>query len=167
MRFFSTALGFVLVAQAFIPTAQAASSERQAEVAQRGAQVMPFELAETTHVFTKTRNGLIQRVVAKEGADAAQTGLVRAHLREIRQQFLQGDYSGPAHIHGADMPGLKALQAAKPGQIAIDYRDVPKGAELRFRTVDPRLAKALHEWADAQLSDHGADAHEGHHHHGM
>jgi hypothetical protein len=164
MKFISTALGCFFAAQACAAPAHAADSKRQAEVAQRGAQVMPFELAATSHVFTKTPDGLIQRVVARKGADAAQIGLVRSHLREIRQQFLRGDYAGPAHIHGADMPGLQALQAAQPGRIAIDYRDVPKGAELRFRTADPQLAKALHEWADAQLSDHGADAHEGHHH---
>lgn len=35
-------------------------------------------------------------------ADAQQVRLARAHLHEIRAQFLKGDYSGPSHIHGAD-----------------------------------------------------------------
>jgi len=63
------------------------------------------------------------------------------------------------------MPGLAELEAAKPGQIAIDYRDVDAGAQLRYRTTDARLALALHRWFDAQLSDHRDDAMAGHPHH--
>ncbi len=126
---------------------------------------MPFNLMATTHIFTKTAEGGAQRVVAKNAADAEQVTLVREHLHEIQQQFLQGDFSGPAHIHGQDMPGLDTLRSAKPGQMAIDYREVDGGAELTFRTSDPVLVGALHQWFDAQLFDHGPDAMEGHPHH--
>jgi hypothetical protein len=63
------------------------------------------------------------------------------------------------------MSGLAELEATRPGQIAIDYRDVDGGAELRYRTTDARLVLALHRWFEAQLSDHGADALAGHQHH--
>lgn len=155
----------VAIASAMPLSAFAADAGRQAEVAERGKDVMPFSLKDTTHIFTKTGEGGIQRVVAKDVADAEQIGLVRAHLREIEQQFRKGDFSGPAHIHGKDMPGLDALRSAKPGQIAITYRDVDGGAELVYRSSDPKMVAALHAWFDAQLSDHGADAMEGHHHH--
>ena len=147
---------------------QAADPQREAEVARRGADVMPFDLKATTHVFTKLDDGGVQRVVARRVDDAAQVTLVRAHLHDIRNRFLQGDFSGPAHIHGQQMPGLAELQAAKRGQIGIVYADVPGGAELSYRTTDARLVAALHRWFDAQLSDHGADAMAGHHgaHHG-
>lgn len=140
-------------------------AQRQAEVAGRGKDVMPFSLAATTHVFTKTAEGGIQQVVAKKPADAAQVQWVRQHLQDIRERFLKGDFSGPAHIHGQDMPGLADLKAAKPGQIAITYKDVEGGAELAFKTSDPALIAALHQWFDAQLSDHGKDAMEGDAHH--
>jgi hypothetical protein len=104
-------------------------------------------------------------VVAKNAADAQQVRLVREHLQDIRAQFLKGDYSGPSHIHGTDMPGLAELQAAKRGQVSIDYKDVKAGAELTYRTADTKLVAALHRWFDAQLSDHGADATAGHMHH--
>jgi hypothetical protein len=141
-------------------------AQRQAEVAGRGKDVMPFSLAATTHVFTKTAEGGIQQVVAKKPADAAQVQWVRLHLQDIRERFLKGDFSGPAHIHGQDMPGLADLKAAKPGQIAITYKDIEGGAELAFKTSDPALIAALHQWFDAQLSDHGKDAMEGDAHHG-
>lgn len=149
-----------------INAAGAADAQRQADVARRGADVMPFSLAATQHVFTRTADGGTQRVVARKAGDSGQVRLVRRHLREIEAQFRQGDFSGPAHIHGADMPGLAQLQAAPRGAVAISYRDVPGGAELAYRTADQALVAAVHAWFDAQVSDHGRDAQAGHGDHG-
>jgi len=63
------------------------------------------------------------------------------------------------------MPGLSDLKAARPGQIAIDYKEVAGGAELTYRTLDAVLVSALQRWFDAQVSDHGPDAMAGHMHH--
>ena len=145
--------------------ALAADTQRQAEVAKLGADVMPFSLKATNHIFTKSADGGTQRVVARNAADAQQVKLVREHLRDIQARFLKGDYSAPSHIHGAEMPGRADLQAARPGQVDIAYKDVKAGAELTYRTADARLVAALHQWFDAQLSDHGADAMAGHMHH--
>jgi hypothetical protein len=142
-------------------------SQRQTEVAKRSVDVMPFSLAATTHIFTKTKNGGTQRVVAKNQADTAQVRLVREHLHDIKRQFEGGNFSGPAHIHGSDMPGLAELKAAKPGEMKITYRDIGGGAELTYRTENAKLVRALNNWFDAQLSDHGKDAVEGHQHHKM
>ena len=143
----------------------AADAQRQAAVSRLGKDVMPFTLAATTHIFAKSETGGTQQVVAKAAGNAAQITLIRQHLREIQAQFLKGDFSGPTHIHGQAMPGLAELKAAKPGQIAIDYQDIKDGAELTYQTADANLAAALHKWFDAQLSDHGNDAMEGHAHH--
>ena len=146
-------------------SATAADAQRQADVAKLGADVMPFSLKETTHIFIKTAEGGVQRVVAKSAKDSQQVRLVRQHLRDIQSQFLKGNFSDPTYIHGAEMPGLADLKAAKQGQIAIDYKDVDAGAELVYRTADAKLVAALHQWFDAQLSDHGADAMAGHMNH--
>lgn len=101
-------------------------------------------------------------MVAKKSSDTTQVKLVRKHLQEIREQFLKGDFSGPSHIHGQDMPGLAELKEATPGQIVIAYKDVKGGAELSYKTADAGLVAALHKRFDARLSDHGMDAVEGH-----
>jgi hypothetical protein len=145
--------------------AHSVDAKRQAEVAKRGHDVMPFSLKATTHFFTKTNNGGTQRVIAKDVSDAVQTRFVREHLREIQMKFLKGDFSGPSHIHGNDMPGLAQLKAAQPGEISITYKEVAGGAELTYQTGNVKLVTALHAWFDAQLSDHGTDAMEGHQHH--
>ncbi len=138
-----------------------ADASRQSEVAKRGGDVMPFDLAWTTHVFTKTAEGGVQEVVVKKSADGQQVRLIRQHLHQIRAQFLAGDFAGPTQIHGQAMPGLAELKAAKPGQITISYKDVKGGAALTYATPHAALVAALHEWFDAQLSDHGHDAMEG------
>jgi hypothetical protein len=139
--------------------------QRQSEVAARGADVMPFDLQASGHVFTKSRNGGLQQVVLRNPRDAAQLRLVRKHLREIAARFEQGDFSAPAQIHGEQMPGLADLKQARPGEISIHYRDLPNGAQIRYATSNPALVPVLHQWFDAQLADHGADAMEGHEQH--
>lgn len=145
--------------------AEMAKDQRQNEVARRGVDVMPFSLPATTHVFAKAPTGGVQQVVARKATDKVQVKLARQHLREIRQQFLKGDFSGPTHIHGQEMPGLAELKLAPPGRIAITYQDIPGGAQLTYATSDAALVTALHRWFDAQLSDHGKDAMAGHGHH--
>lgn len=144
---------------------QAATPERQAAVAGRGAQVMPFDLAATQHIFTRTTDGGVQRVVARDPTDTRQVELVRSHLRDIAGKFAHGDFSEPAHIHGDAMPGLSRLQAAQPGRIRVSYKEVDGGADIAYASADPALVTALHEWFDAQVADHGKDAMAGHHHH--
>ncbi len=139
-------------------------AQRQSEVAARGKDVMPFNLAATVHIFTKSKTGGIQRVVARNATDNQQVLLIREHLQEIQGQFLKGDFSGPMHIHGAQMPGLQELQVATAGQIALDYKEVKGGAELNYKTSNPQLVAALHKWFDAQVNDHGKDAIKGHNH---
>jgi hypothetical protein len=153
----------VLMAELNAPLhALAADVERQAEVAQRGAEVMPFDLKATTHIFTRSDDGGTQRVVAKCPSDEAQISLIRKHLREIQAAFRRGDFSAPARIHNDDMPGLSQIRAAKPGQISITYRDVDGGGELTYSSSSPEWVSSLHAWIDAQISDHGADAMEMH-----
>nr|WP_217346501.1 aspartate carbamoyltransferase [Noviherbaspirillum sp. L7-7A]MBV0880931.1 aspartate carbamoyltransferase [Noviherbaspirillum sp. L7-7A] len=166
---FFTALLLALYAglAAHTASAEPAPPARQAEVAARGAQVMPFELAATSHIFTKNRNGGLQQVLVRNPKDKEQLRLVRSHLQEIAGRFQAGDFSAPARIHGEAMPGLAQLKQARPGEITLHYKEVRDGAQIRYATSNPALVPALHQWFDAQLSDHGADAREGHaHHHG-
>lgn len=148
-----------------VHAAEPASRQRLDEVAGRGAQVMPFSLERTTHVFTKTDLGGAQQVLAKDDGDQAQIALIRAHLSKIAREFQQGNFSDPARIHGDEMPGLAALSAARPGQVDIAYKELPAGAELDYTTRDARLLAAIHGWFDAQLTDHARHAVSGHEHH--
>jgi hypothetical protein len=131
-------------------------ADRQLEVAAKGAEVMPFDLERTTHIFSKQEHGGVQQVIADDG-DAEQIALIRAHLAEEAARFSQGNFHDPAMIHGEQMPGLHELMMGA-SQITIDYSELPAGAQILYTTADPVLVTAIHGWFDAQVADHGAHA---------
>ncbi|UGQ46056.1 aspartate carbamoyltransferase [Massilia endophytica] len=144
----------------------ALAQTREQEVRARGPLVMPFSLHATTHVFTKTPDGGVQKVLVKNLSETNQRDLVQVHLRHIAAAFSAGDFSGPSALHGDGMPGLARLKAAPPGAVSIKYAPLANGAQITYSTKDAALQAALHAWFDAQLSDHGSDATSGHAHHG-
>jgi hypothetical protein len=135
-------------------------AERQAQVADRGAEVMPFDLDATTHIFTNTDDGGIQVVTADDPADQYQIDAIREHLTEERERFARGDFDDPATIHGHDMPGVADLTTGYT-DVVVTYVETPGGAQLTYATDVPRLVDAIHAWFDRQLMDHGDDAEAG------
>lgn len=167
MNQFIVSLLFVLFAVTPGHAADPADEKRLDEVVERGTHVMPFDLEKTIHIFSKTTNGGVQKVVTKNKSDTVQIQLIRGHLLEISNGFRRGEFSKPAHIHGADMPGLAELETAKPDQIKIEYRALPDGAQIDYSTELPKFISAIHQWFDAQLSDHARHAVPGHSHQHM
>ena len=165
LQYSSLLIALLLTTSAY--SAEKASEQRLDEVVQRGSHVMPFNLEQTTHVFSKTEKGGVQQVVVKDPANTEQIKLIREHLTKISHEFQQGDFSNPAKIHGESMPGLDELRKAKSGQINIVYKELPDGAEIDYSTELPVLINAIHQWFDAQLSDHARHAISGHSNHQM
>jgi hypothetical protein len=130
---------------------------RQEHVHQMGHSVMPFDVSKTVHIFKMTESGGVQRVIAKDANASDQIALIQQHLRHEAEKFQRGDYGDPAMLHGANMPGLKELQAGA-SRIKVSYSELPNGAQITFETTDLHLLTALHRWFGAQLSEHGADA---------
>ena len=147
----------VLIAAGIYTVRLRSTSDRQAEVAARGAEVMPFDLDRTMHVFAPLADGGRQTVTAKDPADAHEIAMIRGHLQAEAEKFRRGDFGDPATIHGDAMPGLAELRAGA-SRIDVRYRDLPDGAELRYTTQDEDLVRTLHAWFAAQVSDHGKHA---------
>lgn len=137
--------------------ATAIAQTKQEHVHQMASGAMPFDVAKTVHIFKMTETGGIQRVVAKDPAAVDQIVLIQQHLRHEVMNFQRGNYSDPAMLHGATMPGLKELQNGA-SHIKVNYASLPSGAEITFETADLHLLTALHRWFGAQLSEHGTDA---------
>lgn len=135
----------------------ALAETKQEEVHHMGHHVMPFDLSKTTHIFKMTDSGGVERVIVNDSKAKDQVALIQQHLRHEAEAFQRGDYSDPASLHGADMPGLKELQAGAE-KIKVSYSALPTGAEITFATKDLHLLTAIHRWFGAQLSEHGADA---------
>jgi hypothetical protein len=138
-------------------TERSSTAARQAEVATRGAQVMPFDLEQTMHVFQSLGDGGLQTVTVKDPENREQIALIQAHLKDEAAKFQRGDFSDPAKIHGEGMPGLAELKAGA-GLIDVQYLPLPDGAQIRYTTKDPTLVMAIHHWFIAQRADHGPHA---------
>lgn len=135
-----------------------ASEARLDEVVARGVHVMPFDLEKTLHIFNKVENGGVQQVIAKDKNDTVQIGLIRQHLSKIANEFNAGDFSNPAKIHGENMAGLQAMRTAEKGSLNIVYKELPDGAQIDYSSQKADLITALHQFFDAQLSDHARHA---------
>ncbi|MEU5878799.1 hypothetical protein [Spirillospora sp. NPDC047279] len=131
----------------------------------RAQSVMPFDLSATTHTFTKTATGGVQRVVAHDRGDDRNIGLIRSHLAQEAVQFRKGDFSDPAKIHGMDMPGVRELTAGA-SRVTVAYQPLDGGGRLTYTSTDPKLVTALHQWFDRQNADHSRPGMGGHGSHG-
>ena len=85
--------------------------------------------------------------------------MIRVHLAEEAERFSRGDFHDPSMIHGENMPGLHALVMGHDS-VSITYSEVERGAAIRYLSRSAALVAAIHQWFDAQLSDHGAHAQE-------
>jgi hypothetical protein len=150
------AVGIAVTGVVGVVTATSGSSREQL-IADRSAEVMPFDLAATTHHFEPTPEGGLQTVVADDPADRRQIELIQQHLRDEAAAFARGEFSDPARIHGAEMPGLAILEA-NSDRLDIAFRARVDGAELRYTTDDQVVLDALHAWFAAQTSDHQGHA---------
>lgn len=128
------------------------------EVHQRSQQMIPFALDQTLQTFSKTVHGGVQHIVAKSADNAQEIKLIQAYLLKIANEFRKGDFSETERMHGADMPGLTQLKMAETDDIKFEYKALPNGAQIHYSTEYPQYVQALHEWFDAQMSDHGNDA---------
>jgi hypothetical protein len=141
------------VALAAIVVTRHNSRSNTTTMSDRASQVMPFDLAATTHTFTKSDTGGVETVTALDPSDHRNIDLIRGHLQYEAGQFHNGNYSDPAKIHGMEMPGLKELEAGA-SRVDVRYHDVPAGAEITYSSTEPALVDALHAWFDRQSNDH-------------
>ena len=153
LSIFCSSLAFFL----FFSCTAATHQTKQEKVHHMGHKVMPFDLSKTIHIFRMTNSGGVLRVIVKDAATMNQVPLIQQHLQKEAKAFQQGDYTDPASLHGADMPGLEELQAGAL-HIEVTYSALPNGAKITFETSDLQLLTAIHRWFGAQLSEHGADA---------
>ena len=140
------------------PAVEKVNPKQVDEVQQRTQQVVPYALDQTQLTFTKTVHGGVQHVVAKSADNTQQIKLIQANLLKMASDFRKGDFSVTEHIHGANMPGLAQLRMAETDNIKYEYKALPNGAQIHYSTEYPQYVQALHEWFDAQMSEHNNEA---------
>jgi hypothetical protein len=150
------ALSFLFAVVPALADTTVTPSSHEAMVERGSRAVMPFDLNRTMHIFEPTPDGGLQTVMVHDG-DPQQIALVRSHLRKEATAFARGNFSDPARIHGMTMPRLPQLRAGA-SRMSVRYLQTMDGASIRYKTSDPQLIAAVHEWFAAQVKDHGAHA---------
>ena len=140
------------------PALEKANPKQVDEVQQRTQQVVPYSLDQTQMTFTKTVHGGVQHVVVKSADNTQQIKLIQENLLKMANDFRNGDFSVTEHIHGGTMPGLAQIKKAETDDIKYEYKALPNGAQIHYSTEYPLYVQALHEWFDAQMSEHGNEA---------
>lgn len=121
---------------------------------ERGRAAMGVDQYTSTHRFDALPDG--GRIELQRDTDDAEgIAVIRAHLREIARAFAAGDFATPAAVHARPVPGAAAM-AARRSVIRYEYRDLPRGGEVRIVTTDPAAVEAIHAFMAFQRDDHRA-----------
>jgi hypothetical protein len=158
------AVGLLLL-PALSPAVENNTSNSTDAMQQRMQQTLPYATDKTETTYTRTVHGGVQHVVVKSASDSRQIKAVQQHLQRLIEQYRKGDFSMPERMHGKDMPGLAQLKMAKPDDIRFDYKSLENGGQIHFSSEYPQFVGALHEWFDAQISEHGNPAQSPHQQH--
>jgi hypothetical protein len=137
------------------PAAQQAGPDSAfAAVQARGREAMGVDQYTSTHRFDALPDG--GRIeLQRDTSDAEGIATIRAHLRAIADAFARGDFATPAFVHDEPVPGT-AVMAARRAAIRYEYRDLPRGGEVRIVTNDPEAVRAIHAFMAFQRGDHRA-----------
>ncbi len=135
-------------------TQQAKPDSTFAALQARGHQAMGVDQYTSTHRFDALPDG--GRIELQRDTDDAEgVATIRAHLRSIADAFARGDFATPAFVHAGAVPGTEVM-AARRAAIHYDYRDLPRGGEVRIVTADAEAVRAIHAFMAFQRGDHRA-----------
>lgn len=119
---------------------------------ERGKGTMGVDQYASRHRFQDLGDGGRIELQMRE-ADSAGIAAIRAHLRRTAQEFTAGIFTAPDSTHAMVVPGTEVM-ARKKGKITYRYRQLPRGGEIRIRTVDAEALRAVHDFLAFQREDH-------------
>jgi hypothetical protein len=120
----------------------------------RGKSAMGVDQYTSIHRFDDLADG--GRIeLQRDRDDSAGISAIRAHMRTIARAFAAGDFSTPATVHLAEVPG-SATMRAKRSAIEYGVMDLPRGAALRIRSADREAVAAVHQFLAYQRREHRA-----------
>ncbi|HEX8391267.1 MAG TPA: hypothetical protein VF665_02825 [Longimicrobium sp.] len=128
-----------------------------AALQERGRQAMGVDQYSSSHQFDDLADGG-RIALQRDGEDPEGVAVIRAHMREIADAFSRGDFSTPMMVHMREVPGSERM-AARRTAIRYEYRELPRGGEVRIITRDPEALRAVHKFLAFQRSDHRAAGH--------
>src|SRR5262245_51667786 len=138
---------------ALCATVAGPASPKLAQDFSRAKAGMPFDRHAAVHHFLLTRAGGAIQVEVRDPADTASRDAIRAHLREIAADFVNGNFDAPFATHGEAPPGVEMLQRLKD---AVTYTFVlsANGGRVVIATGNPDALAAIHQFLRYQIKEH-------------
>ena len=130
-----------------------AQMKKEAEMKERGNAAMGYDQDKTTHHFLLRADGGAVQVESNDAADTASRDAIRAHLKQISEQFAQGDFSAPFATHNEMVPGVETMQKLK-AKIKYAYEERPQGAAVTIKSSDKKAVAAVHDFLRYQIKEH-------------
>jgi hypothetical protein len=94
-------------------------------------------------------------VLERDVDDTAGVRTIREHLRGIARAFAAGDFSASATVHARPVPGTEVMLRRRRA-IRYEFRELPRGGEVRITTRDAVAIRAVHEFLAFQRGEHRA-----------
>ena len=151
----------VLTATYFLPsykgtvsqTTNTTESFNQTAMLERGNVAMRFNQTMIHHHFMSTATGGEIMIMSNNQSDIKTIAEIRSHVKEIRYEFSQGNFTKPFYIHAQIVPGTDMMTIKKD---LIDYsiKDIDGGSILMLTTNDTQLLDAIQQFMNFQSSQH-------------
>ena len=123
------------------------------DMMERGEMVMGFDQNKIKHNFVETPNGGEIRISALDVSDVHTIHAIRTHVKEIQNDFSQGNFNKPFLIHNQIVPGTQ-IMAEKKDLMIFSVSDTEHGGVLILTTNDSDILDAIKQFMAFQSSEH-------------
>lgn len=141
------------IAILFVGAVFAFAQDHQTMVNAHGDHVMGFSHEKTTHHFELHYDGGVIDVRANDLKDIESRDQIRSHFQHIAQMFAAGDFDAPMLVHGANVPGTRAMTRLKD-QLHWDLQETTRGARIVVTADNKPALDAVHQFLRFQIDDH-------------
>ena len=135
------------------PITNTTAGFNQTAMLERGNIAMGFNQSMIHHHFMSTTTGGEIMIMSENMSDVQTITAIQNHVRDIRYQFSQGNFTKPFYIHAQIVPGTD-IMTAKKDLINYSIKDIDGGSVLILTTNDTQLLNAIQQFMNFQSSQH-------------
>ena len=134
-------------------TSNVTAGFNQTAMLERGNMAMGFNQSKIHHHFMATSTGGEIMIMSTNMSDTQIINEIRSHVKDIRYEFSQGNFTKPFYIHAQVVPGTDVM-TAKRNLIQYSIKDIDGGSILILTTNDTELLDAIQQFMNFQSSQH-------------
>ena len=106
---------------------------------------MGFDQNKIKHNFTATEDGGKITITSLNANDTSTINQIKEHIKNIQNDFSNGNFTRPFFIHAQEVPGTK-IMSEKRDLIKYSINELTNGSELVLNTTDKELVYAIHQF---------------------